>query len=383
MIVPEIRIYEPPTAETPAFRPQGLLTAATDVTTVERHWTPGGFTVTVPSGARHADRLTQGRLVLIDGRFWGIIDDLELEAGSGGYLRTVSGRQLKGLTMDRITLPPAATEVVGAQGYDAVTGATETIMKHFVSANLASPSTAARKVYGLEMAADQGRGVAEDKYMSRHEVLSDVLAALGEASGLGYDITPDLAAGKFVFDVVEGADHTALQSQRTRVVLDVRRKTASSQIYQYAGSDARNLFYATRSGAEFEDEALTATYVREGEEEPVGIRRREVHLSVAVDTPEAGAEYDELKRQALIQAEGYRAGESFTCELFDSRYVFGQDYRVGDLVTVQNTDWGIVSHPRLTEMQTVWSSGGIQRTATFGTAPLTVFSRLRRQMKQR
>ena len=381
--MPEIRIYEPPTAEEPTFRPQGLVTAATEVTTAERHWTPGSFTATVPGGARHADRLTPGRLVRIDGRFWGIIDDLELSADGSGYLRTVSGRQLKGLTMDRITLPPAATEVVGAQGYDAVTGATETIMKHFVTANLAHPATAARKLYGLEVAADQQRGVAEDKYMSRHEVLADVLAALGEASGLGYDITPDLAAHKFLFDVVAGADHTALQSQRTRVVLDVRRKTAAAQTYRYAGGDARNLFYTTMSGAEFEDEALTAAYVRDGEEEPVGIRRREVHLTVSVDTPEAGTEYDELKRQALIEAEGYRVGESFTCELFDGRYVFGRDYQVGDLVTVRNADWGVVSHPRLTEMQTTWSSSGIQRTATFGTAPLTVFGRLRRQIKQR
>lgn len=56
--------------------------------------------------------------------------------------------------------------MTGAQGYDAVTGSTETIMKHFVTANMASPVLAARKVFGLEVAADQGRGLAEDKYMS-------------------------------------------------------------------------------------------------------------------------------------------------------------------------------------------------------------------------
>ena len=381
--MPEIRIYAPPTAESPEFQNQGMVLAATDVTLVERHWMPGNLSITIPIEARHADRLTEGRLVLVDGSFWGIIDDLTLEASSSGYLRTVSGRQLKGLTLDRITIPPGVTDVVGAQGYDAVTGSTETIMKHFVSANMAAPALAARKVYGLTVAEDLGRGVAEDKYMSRHEVLADVLSSLGEASGLGYDITPDLTAGSFLFDVVEGADHTALQSDRIRVVFDIQRKTAAAQTYQHSGSDARNLFYTTMAGSEFVDETLTITYVREGEDEPVGIRRRETHLSLSVDTPVAGTEYDELKRQALIEAEQYRSAESFTCEILDGRYVYGRDYHVGDLVTVRNEEWGLVSHPRLTEMQTVWSSAGVQRTATFGNAPLTVFGRLRRQMKER
>lgn len=378
----EIRIFEPPEEGTPTFRSVGRCTRAAGVTLVERLWTPGYFTIEVPVEARHADRLTAGRLVLVDGSFWGIIDDLALATGAEGQTCTVQGRQLKGLTMDRITIPPAATEITGAQGYDPVAGPTETCMKHYVSANLAAPNLPARKVWGLEVAEDRGRGVPDDKYMSRHEVVADVLSALGEASGLGYDITPDLARHAFVFDVVEGVDHTANQSERIRVIFDIQRRTAQAQNYAFASTDARNLFYTTMAGSEFADETLTVSYVREGEEEPVGIRRREVHLSVSVDTPEAGNEYEELKRQALIEAEGYRVAESFACEILDGRYVYGRDYRLGDLVTCRNLAWGVEMHPRLTEMQTVWSGSGVQRTATFGTAPLNVFGRLRRQIRQ-
>lgn len=270
----EVRIFDPPTVEAPAFRRVGIAQAATGVTTVERLYRPGYFTIEIPREARHADKLEIGRLVLVDGRFWGIIDDLSLSADAAGEVRSISGRQLKGLTEDRITIPPQFTAVSGAQGYDAVKGATETIMKHFVSANLAAPALDARRVCGLEVAPDLGRGVAEDKYMSRHEGLADVLAALGEAAGLGYDITPDLARHRFLFDVVQGEDHTAQQSDRIRVIFDVGRKTALAQQYQHNTSDSRNLFYATMAGSEFADEALTVTYVRAGEEEPVGIRRR-------------------------------------------------------------------------------------------------------------
>lgn len=255
-------------------------------------------------------------------------------------------------------------------------------MKHFVTANMAAPVLEARAVCGLETAPDLGRGVADDKYMSRHEVLSDVLSALGEAAGLGYDIVPDLPCHRLVFDVVEGEDHTARQSDRVRVVFDVGRKTALGMQYARNTSDSRNLFYATMAGGEFADETLTVTYVREGEAEPVGIFRREKHLSLSADTPVAGEEYDELRRLALIEAENYKAAESFTCEIApQGRYVYGRDYQVGDLVTVRNQSWNIVMHPRLTGMQTEYGGSGIKRTATFGTAPLNVISRLQRQIK--
>lgn len=381
-----IRCYDPPEAGAPVFRSQGLVTAATSVTLVERHFTPGTFTVEVPWEARHANRLAVGRLVRAgdqDGpAFWGIIDSLALEAGAAGQMLTVSGRQLKGLTQDRITIPPDFTTVTGAQGYDPANGPTETVMKHFVAANLFNPAQPGRILCGLDIAPDQGRGLPEDKYLSRHQILSDVLAALGEGAGLGYDIVPDLERHRLVFDVTQGEDHTAGQSARKRVILDVARKTALSQRYEYSAGDSRNLFYTTLAGAELADEALTVTYMREGEAEPVGIRRREAHLSLSASTPAAGEEYNELRRLALLEAEGWKPAECFTVELAPGPYVYRRDFQVGDLVTVRNQAWGIAMDARLTEMQTAYTSAGVALSATFGTAPLNLAGRLRRLVGQ-
>lgn len=386
----EIRIYDPLEEGTPTFRGMGLLTAASAVTLVERLYRPGYFTMELPWEARHGDKLTVGRLVRVRGAgwekqsapFWGIVDSLSLSVTAAGAVLTVSGRQLKGLAQDRITIPPDFTGVTGAQGYDPASGSTEHCMKHFVQANMKNPAQPGRVLYGLEIAPDQGRGLAQDKYMSRHEVLSDVLAALGEAAELGWDIVPDLDRHRLIFDVIPGEDHTAGQSQRKRVILDVRRKTALAQHYQYSMEDGRNLFYTTLSGSEFADEALTVTYLREGEAEPTGIHRREAHLEINVNTPTAGEEYNELKRLALIEAEKYRPAESFTVELGPGPYVYREDFSLGDRVTVRNQEWGVTMDARLTEMETRYSVEGISLTATFGTAPLNVFGRLRRQIKK-
>lgn len=378
----ELRIFDPPVADSPQFVARGRATAATDITLVERLYTPGYFTASIPAQARHADQLREGRLLLADGAFWGIVDAVSAKADASGDVLTVTGRQLKGLTQDRVTIPPGTTAVTGAQGYDTVNGSTETCVKHFVDGNLGPGAAAARQVFGLELAGDRGRGVADDKYMSRHQPLADVLSALGEASGLGYDIVPDLARHKLVFDVVEGEDHTGGQSERVRVVFSLARKTALSQEYQHSGADAKNLFYTTMDGSEFADETLTVTYTRDGEAEPVGIRRKETHLALSADTPTAGDEYNELRRLAMIQAEELRPAESFTCEIpAAGRYLYRRDYGLGDRVTVQNLTWGVSMDARLTEMQSRYSAQGVSLTATFGKAPLNIFGRIERQIK--
>lgn len=378
----EIRIFEPVTAERPAFGRVGLTTAATDISMTSKLAVPGDFTVTIPLGARYADELRPGRLVLIDRAFWGLVDDMVLGADEQGQAATVTGRDLKGLTLDRITLPPLASVVAGAQGYDVVAGTTEYCMKHFVDANMVRSLDPLRNIPGFLVALDQGRGLPDDRYMSRHDGLSNVLQALGDAAGLGYDIIPDLEDGAYVFDVVQGVDRSGLQSDRPRIVFDMARGTAQAQTYTDSRADARNIFYATRSGAEFEDEALTMMYTREGEEAMGGLYRREQHLSLSATTPEAGQEYEELRRAALIEAENYRLAESFSCTILDGRLQYGRDYHLGDTVTVQNLDWGVTMHPMLVAMTTEYGENGIVRTATFGKAPLNVFGRLRRQIRQ-
>lgn len=378
----EIRIFAPLTAEHTEFERLGITSAATGITTLSKLAAPGEFSVTVPMDARYASALRRGRLLLIDRIFWGIVDDVRLNWDERGATMTASGRDLKGLAMDRITLPPASSSEPGTQGYDVYRGTTEALMKHYVDVNMVRTVQPLRSYPGLLVALDQGRGVAEDKYMSRHDQVSAVLQALGEAAGLGYDIVPDLEHGAYVFDVVRGTDRSGAQSDRPRVVFDISRRTARSQTYTDAGRDARNVFYATRSGAEFADEALTMLYVRADEAEQGGIYRREQHLSLSADTPEAGKEYEELRRVALIEAENYRPAESFDCVIQDGRYEYGRDYFLGDTVTAQNRDYGIVMHPMLTAMATEYGENGITRTATFGKAALNVFGRLRRQIKQ-
>jgi len=376
----EIRIFELPRADNPIFRRVALTVGATEIDTIEKFHEPGSFSFSVPTGNRVARKIKIGQCVLIDRTFWGIIDDMKKTATAAGKMMTVEGRQLKGLTMDRVTVPPSFNEhqMVGAQGYDTVIGSTETCMKHFVHNNM---TLGTRAIAGLEILPDQGRGVQADKYMSRHDKLSDVLLDLGEAGGLGYDIVPDLAAGKFIFDVICGADRSATQRDRPPVIFEIPRRSVASQDYSFATSGAKNTFYATMAGAEFADEAFTMIYAHDGEEIQTGIDRREVQMTISATHPEAGQEYAELRRLAMIQAQRFLPDEGFQCDVTKIRHKYKADYWLGDIVTAQNREWGVVVHAPVTAVSTKYSQNGIQRRVTFGDAPLNVFGRLQRQIR--
>ncbi len=377
----EIRIFEPVTAQRPTFGRVGITQMAKNISMTTNLSAPGYFSFSMPMGAKYAEKIQVGQLVLIDRLFWGLISSVVYNAAADGETLTVSGTDLKGLVAHRITMPYQASGQMGSHGYDAVQGTTEAVMKHYVDVNMVNPFQLSRRVVGLAIAPDQGRGVAQDKYASRHQPLDEVLGQLADAAGLGYDIVPNLEKNAYIFDVVQGVDRSGLQSDRPRVVFDISRGTAQSQSYQHSIQDARNVFYATMSGAEFEDEALTMLYTRDGEDEAQGLFRREQHLAISADTPVAGEEYNELRRYALIEAENYRPAESFQCSILDDRLQYFRDYFVGDMVTVQNRAWGVVMQTRLTAMTMDYSGEGIVRTATFGKAPLNVFGRIKRQIK--
>lgn len=381
----EVRIFSPPGRRRPEFIQKVITQKTGDIRLVERLYQPGNFELNMPLAHRAVDRIEIGDFVRIDGYFWGVIEDVQELESVGERRLILSGSDLKGLTLRRGTIPPDTpdSELVGTQGYDVVKGTTEHCIKHYVEANMIGDGK--RGIPGLVIAPDQSRGVAEDKYMSRHDNLGEVvLKELAEAAGLGYDIVPDLMAGTMIFDVIEGTDRSGEQQDRPPVIFEPPRKSATASDYKHGTRDSKNVLYVTKSGAQYADEALTMAYYREDEaDEAVGLDRREVFLTISADTPEPGEEYNELERLALIRAEDYRPTESFSCDISESRYFYREHYWLGDKVTARNSSRTVTMHAPIIEVQTDYSMSGIKRKATFGTAPLNVFGRIRRQIQTR
>lgn len=105
-------------------------------------------------------------------------------------MTTVTGYDFKGYLKQRITLF-AEEQDTGAQGYDVISGSTETVMKHYIQNNASEPSDANRKIPGMTVAEDGQRGLEADSYMARLENLSDVEESICTNADVGYTVDAD------------------------------------------------------------------------------------------------------------------------------------------------------------------------------------------------
>ena len=375
----EIRLYAPPGD---GFTPVAVTNAATRISYKESFFGFGDFEILIPAAAYNAGAFGKYLFALIDRSFWGVILAVERTLDSGGDMLSVTGLCADGLLSSRYTVPPGFSyeQVGGTAGYDVANGSTESCIKHFVEANFFQAGSPTRSVPGFAIAPDLGRGKPDDKYMTRFEPLSEVVETLCRESGLGYAITPDIAAGEIVFDCIEGADRTALQSVNPRVIFNVERGNIAQMDYQDSDRNMRNVFYASLSGSQYADDTYTATITRD-DELAAGIYRWEQHLDISASHPTPGQELTELRRLALARADSYKTVNAFSAQVMDAHQHYGVDYFLGDTVTVQNRGWGLSMDTRITEMATEADGGGITRTATFGDAPINFADRLRRQIR--
>lgn len=377
-----IYVYAPFRTDGETFTTNQLKASAMafDVSYVEHYCKVGELAFSVPVTDKICEHLLLGNLVAIDGEYWGIIRELD----QAGDRVTVYGEDLKGLLAQRITLYPAQPEDSGLQGYDAIKDVTtEALVKYFVAGNAVTPADERRKIIGLAIAPDQGRGVENDAYMTRFEVLSDLLTKNLELREMGWTVTADLAQNQYVFDVVVGVDRTGAQYDNPRVVFDVDLRNVLSIEYIHSAKSERNIFYASLSGARRDAETLTCMYPRDEDDVASGIDRREQHLNVSMTVEAEENLYLEMRDYALKDAEQYIATQSITVQ-DAGRYVYGKDYALGDIVTVQ-AHGGIAGElagdARIVTVSTTWlASGGVQRELTLGDARFTVLDVLNRKI---
>lgn len=357
---------------------------ASDVVFTERLCKPGEFSFRLPVDDAICPELQLEQIVGIDG-YYGIIKAIGQHESSTNQYIEVSGTDMKGYLQDRITLYPNAPIQDGLQGYDAINNApTETVIKHFIKNNITEPTDPNRIIPGFWIAPDLGRGIDDDRYMSRFETLSDVCEKNCTPAKMGYVVTVDLENDRYVFDVFEGVNRTADQSENPVVIFDIKLRNILTCEYNDSRREYKNAFYSTMSGSQNDAESLTALYFRSSEGEQAGAARKEQHLNVSVNIPTTDF-YNTLKSYALKDAESYLPSQNLSVETAE-KYCYGVDYSLGDFVTIQlrNGIWGnqiAVLNMQIIEVIHTWIEERIRHTIGFGQERLTHFDIIKRDIK--
>ncbi|ACJ33057.1 siphovirus ReqiPepy6 Gp37-like family protein [Anoxybacillus flavithermus] len=342
----------------------------------------GEFELRINRHKRHAELLRRGNLIMLGAsrNKVGIIKHREITLDEGGKASEtwlVKGIALKGIVAQRLVVPPAG------DSHDRANGTAETIMKHYVNNHVVNPTDVKRKIDMLVLASDQQRG-SQISWESRFKNLAEELVEISKASGLGWDVILDFQQKKWIFDVYEGRNLTVNQTENPPVIFSPQFESLKQLSFVESDYNYKNYGYIAGQG-EGEDRRV----VEIGDAE--GLSRIETFID-ARDISEEDENQQALPEAEIIaklQQRGQQKLAKFAQEFFlegqiltNSPFEYEKDYNLGDIVTIQNREWGVTRDARITEIKEIYEPGGFQIEATFGESRPTLIKKLKQELAQ-
>jgi Siphovirus ReqiPepy6 Gp37-like protein len=342
----------------------------------------GEFELRINRYKRHTELLQRGNLIMLGAsrNKVGIIKHREIELDENGKKTEnwlVKGIALKGVMAQRITVPPVN------DSHDRASGAAETVMKHYVNNHIVNPGDVKRKIDMIVIASDQQRG-SSISWESRFKNLAEELVEISKASGLGWDVILDFERKKWVFDVFVGRDLTVNQSVNPPVIFSPQFESLKQLSFVESDFNYRNYGYIAGQG-EGEDRRVVEVGATEG------LSRIETFID-ARDISEEDENQQALSEEQVIaklRERGQQKLSEFTQDFFlegqiltNSPFIYEKDYDLGDIVTIQNREWGVTRDARITEIKEIYEPGGFQIEATFGESRPTLVKKLKQELSQ-
>ena len=324
------KIFKPPTL-TSTFTDDFLF--ATDrISSYEytKRWTKSGdFTLVCPFDKEILNALKLNGIICFDND-WLWIQNISYD----GKQISVTGKDTKAFLETRVVLP----DDTGFEGYSSVSGTTAECIKNYLDKNCISPLDTNRR---LPIVFKGGAvGLQNDNYMARFEYLSDIITNLCDNADIGFDIRGRLASKGFEFITLKGADRSFNQSNSNRVILSARWSNVLSQQFEHGVDNLLNAIYGTDSN----------NYSRLVQTSANGLSRRECNISVSVSTTDTWFE-----KYALNEVKDNIETHSFEIAVPFGDY--GQDYILGDTVTVKDDFTGDLYNRKITEVTKNYSNG--------------------------
>lgn len=316
----------------------------------------GTFTAELPVSTRFRDKLEVNSVLMLDSGDAIIVKNIKTTLDK----ITLTGYDLNGLLCDRLTLTDKE------DGCDTQAGASETIIKHFVSANLVNceldPN---RNLPRFGIAEDKGRGLPSDNAMPRLQNVQELVTEICGAAKLGWRISVDGSAGNdkpiFVFDVAEQVDRSVNQSERNRVIFSAQMHNVSTMTREVGVTAAKNALFLDIDGTVVQYPKAADEGVEVKRAVAVGYDRREEYCSLTTDSLEE-ADYTAEAEQNMSD----RMNETDSLIIDAGNPLdYGRLYDVGTIVTAYDRN-------RNVQLDSVISAAAIRRSGSEYSVKLTL-----------
>lgn len=308
----------------------------------------GSFSITCPATTDNINALMLGRIIWIRGKpEAGVIESRTLAQSERENSLIVSGRFLESY-MDRRLIKSTYN----------FSGTVENAMREILTnADLSN-------MIELEDAHDW---TDEVEFQATYKNVLDYEKKLAKSAAYGFRFRPDFVNKKITFEIYQGADHSINQRERPRVTFSEEYTNMLTSTYAENDQLYKNVIYVAGEGNDWRDREIIIA----GDDSLTGLERREV-FSDSSDVTSNGLTMAQY-RAALIQRgndilESCVNAHSFSCATSpNSNFVYGKNYDVGDIVTVQKESWNVSEDLRVIEVTEIYERGLPVIEPVFGT----------------
>ena len=291
-----------------------------------------------------------------------------------GTMMTISGRFAKSI-LDRRLIYNLSGNTNTAT---ILRGNVETNIRTVVSNNAIDCTDKSRNIDILQLGAVSGigkiivdeNGAAAQKQVSYENLLTYTDSVLQEYN-LSAKIT--LSVGKLLYKVYEGIDRSANNADGNLPIIFAKEyDNLTSSEYSYNTANEKNVALVGGEG-----EGLDRFYALVGSAS--GLARKEQWVDASsinkkyddesgIEQTYTDAQYAEmLKTQGKQTISELNAVEDFngTIDVTNGNWIYGKDFALGDIVTIQDNDIGKYINARITEVTEVQDSNGYAVDAVY------------------
>jgi len=311
-------------------------------------FTSGVFKIKLNRGSKCAHEFKRNRLISVGntGKKVGIIKQIQHNISNNDSMLEITGLELKGRFLQRVTIPTTASEFQSFTQKEA-----ETIIKDVVTQNCVTNFPFSN----LNVTVDQARGAKFD-YTTRYKPLESEIERIARLSELGTSLQLNFATKKWDFDIIEGRDLTSTGGAINPVIFAYEYDNIQSQYY--TESDFNSINYAIVGGS---GDGVDRVIVETG--------TSDTDIDLYIGFVEAGnlSATDELTARGEETISKLKPIQSFNCDILPvSNYEYEVDYDLGDFVTLQDREIEVSVDKQIEGITEYYDKTGFKITVDFG-----------------
>jgi hypothetical protein len=336
----EIRVYDA------NLNFKGISENQTSFVWTRKFFEPGEFRIYLPLTDDNLRIYQLGNLVTYRGaNEAGVIEDLILRNTSTERVIIAEGRFLASY-MDRRLVRPTLN----------FSGKVEVAMRKMLTDAVPIPLVELGELNGFDETIE---------FQATYKNLLTMEERLSQGYNIGFRFRPDFTEKKIYFETYKGLDKSRNQTDRAFVEFSDMFDNLNSVENRQNNQLLKTVGYVGGEG-----EGSERTYIIVGDDSLTGLERRELFI----DAKDIASE--DLTQEEYLAALNTRGLEKMNEHVFSNSYEtstipsgnfeYKKDYDLGDIVTIKNSNWGLNTTQRITEIQEVYEHGNATIVPTFG-----------------